>query len=248
MPQVDRMIRSKISILALGAVFTLPLPLQAGGFRSGTYQTRDNSSSTRNVTSGMEEIRSERTYSNNISGSSQLEHLGMTLQGDGFQISRQGQQLLESNSTSNLSRDSSAAGLNQAELIEWRSSVSASANSSADHGLVLETPGLGLASLINDQAQQGYAEKLSAGLASSQSVAGIRTASDNQQSLLQNSTGGQQLGVTGTLELRVERGGQNADYAMKESGQQRLHSIERFTGSSVYTSDRSGQGDLFAFD
>jgi len=242
------MTRSQISIMMLAAVLTLPLPLQAGGFRSGSYQTRDSSTSTRNVTSGMEEIRSERTYSNSINGTSQLDRLGLTLQGDGFQISRQGQQLSESNSASNLSLDASAAGLNQAELIQWSSSATGSTKNSADYDLVLETPGLGLASLINDKSQQAYAENLSGGLASRESLAGLRSAVDNQQSLLQNSSGGELLGITGTLDILVERGRQNAVFSMNESGQQRLHSVERFTGSSVFTSDRSGRGDLFAFD
>jgi len=86
MPQVGRMTRQQISTLtlALALGLTSPLSAEAGGFRTGTYQTNDSSSSHRNITSGMEEIRSERTYTNTINGSSRVDHMEATHhQGDG---------------------------------------------------------------------------------------------------------------------------------------------------------------------
>jgi hypothetical protein len=81
MPQVGRMTRQQISTLtlALALGLTSPLSAEAGGFRTGTYQTNDSSSSHRNITSGMEEIRSERTYTNTINGSSRVDHMELAL-------------------------------------------------------------------------------------------------------------------------------------------------------------------------
>ncbi|TCD57037.1 hypothetical protein CWE16_04365 [Synechococcus sp. BS55D] len=250
MPQVDRMFRSVISTLTLSLSLGLSLPMasDAGGFRTGTYQTKDHSSSNRSITSGMEEIRSERSYSNSLSGSSQVEHLGMTIAGDGFQWSRQGQQLIESSGSNELNQGLSAAGLSQSELMNWSSSATASSSSSVDHDLKLKLPGIGLQSLLSDQGLQAIDSTAAGRQSLSGGAISLQSSDVGSSSSLESLNDGLQLSLNGSLDIRMERGGQNGAYTMEESGRQHLHSLERFTGSSVFSSERTGRGDLFAFD
>lgn len=242
------MFRTVISIVSLTLGLSLPLPLIAGGFRTGTYQTRDRSSSNRSVTSGMEEIRSDRSYSNSLSGSTQVEHLGMTIHGDGFQFSRMGQQLIESNGSNTAGRDLSAAGLSQSELMNWSTSASASSSSSVDNDLKLKLPGIGLESLLSDQGLQSVGSSADGRQSISGDAISLQAGEIGTSSSLDSLNDGLQGSLNGTLDIRMERGGQNGVYTMEESGRQQLHSLERFTGSSVFNSERTGRGDLFAFD
>jgi hypothetical protein len=250
MPQVGRMTRPQISTLTLALALGLTplLSAEAGGFRTGSYQTKDSSSSHRNITSGMEEIRSERTYTNTINGSSRIDHIGMTMQADGFAFSRQIDQLDASLGAHGLSRDRSAAGMSQSDLLQWSASSNASSGNSADHDLNLQMPGIGLESLLTEKFSQSLGTDVSGSQSFSGGAINLQASDSAASSVLERLQTGEQIGMNGSLDLRIERGGQNAVYAMQDSGSQRLHSIERFTGSSVYQSERNGRGDLFAFD
>lgn len=251
MPQVGRMTRTLISTLTLTLALvglTSPLAAEAGGFRTGTYETRDSTNNQRSITSGREEIRSNRSYANTINGSSRVDHIGLTLQAEDFTFSRLINQLDASFDASGLGRDLSAASMSQSDLLQWDTSSSASSSNTADHALSLQLPGIGLESLLTEDAMQTLGSAASGSQAFSGGAISLQANDTAAHSILGRLQAGEQIGLSGNLDLRIQRGGQNAMYAMQDSGSQRLHSIERFTGSSTYQAERSGRGDLFAFD
>ncbi len=205
MPQVGRMTRTRFSALTLVLVLVVaPSPIaSAGGFRTGTYQTKESSSSHRNVISGMEEIRSERSYANTINGTSRVDHIGLTMQADGFTFSRQINQLDASLGANGLSRDLSAAGIIQSELLQWSESTSASSGNSADHDLSLQMPGISLESLLSEQASQRLGTDVSGSQSFSGGAINLQASDSSTRSVLESLQMGEQIGLNGSLDLRI---------------------------------------------
>ena len=205
------------------ALLALSAPVMAGEFRSGTYSESGSSRSTRNILSGVESVDSTRTFSNVITGSSNVDTVSFSATADNARVFGQGYAF----ATGDISAQGSTGGGGALEL-EGETEFTGDLPSflGALFGQDVEgTIGTGIAG-------QGGGGATAQGSLDVDGRAGL----------------GREVGLDGSLDFSFQEGNQSISYGLNESGTTDYDMQQTFNETTVSDNSNASGGSVFSFN
>ncbi len=214
------MLRTSAAVLALGF---LSAPVMAGEFRSGTYSDAGSSRTTRNVLSGVESLDSTRSFTNVVTGNSQVNTVSFSGSADNARLFGQGYAF----ATGDISAQGSAGGGGALSL-------------EGDTVFTGDLPSF-LGALFGQDVQGTIGTGI-AGQGGGGATAQGSVDVDGRAGL------GREIGLDGSLDFSFQEGSQDIAYGLNESGSTDYSMQQTYSETTVSDDSTASGGSVFSFN